>query len=281
MDDAKNKQKKTILIAVVALLLLIVIGVAVYFLFFREKKPTIITVNNATTYPSFSDNVTSYVIYTTEDSLSFTCSGEGKIVGCDASVPLNAGGQSRAITIKDTTYNFAIMKLAKSDSTIKIKSVRGNPTAWTNSATLTVNVENSGEVKILEYSFDGGKSWHDSNTATITKNGVYKVQVRDYFGFLSNVESVTVTRVDAEPPIVDISKEINETDNPEDQRAVLTAVATDSISGVVGYEWNTGDTTPEIVVKEAGDYTVKATDRAGNVAKKTLRVSFGAEETIP
>ena len=256
----KKKLNKVLLLAIIFIVLGLA-GFAVFWFFLRETPAPLITLENGKMYPAFSTETSSYTVYTQESSLSFSCSGEGQITGCDAPVALSVGSATHQITIGDHSYSFAITRLDASATTLKIKSVRGVPTAWVQSADLTVAVENSGSVKELEYSFDGGKSWRTSSTATITENGTYKILARDYFGFLSDTKTVKVEKVDSTPPVIDISKEQTDASGSTPAQATLTAVATDELSGIKSLEWNTGATTESITVHTGGTYTITVTDR--------------------
>ena len=268
----EKKSHKKLLIAIISLIFLGLAGFAAYWFLLRTPAAPLITLENGKMYPAFSANTTSYTIYTKESSLSFSCSGEGTITGCDAPVALVVGSATHQITIGEHVYSFAITRLDSSDTTLKIKSVRGVPTTWVSSADLTVSVENSGSVKEIEYSFDGGRTWRSSNVLTFTENGTYKIVARDYFGLLSNTKTVKLDKLDSAAPIVSISKE-----QTKDQ-AILTAVATDELSGIKSYKWNTGATTESIIVKTNGTYYVTVTDKVGNAAKKSVTISFEEPE---
>ena len=271
MENQKDN-KKTILIIVIVLLLLIGIGVGAYFFLNRKTETPFISIVNGTSYPTFDENTSRYVVYTSESSLTFSCSGN-KIVGCSEPIPVSTEKSNYSIIIDDKTYTFSITKVAPNSTTLKIKSVRGNPTVWTNNADLTVTVENSGEVKLLEYTFDGGETWGTSNIFHLNKNGKYKIQVRDYFGFLSDVETVDVTKVDTTPPTLEATREIT-----GESEAILTAIAVDTLSGIDSYSWSTGATSPSITINAPGTYTVTVKDKAGNESRRSLIVSFRTEE---
>ena len=270
----EKKSRKKLLIAIIALLLLGGGGFAAWWFLLRQPASPSIALTNGKMYPEFAVETTSYTIYTSANSLSFSCTGDGAITGCDSPVAVATGDSTHQIAIGEHHYSFSITRLDPSDTTLKIKSVRGNPTAWTTSAELTVAVENSGSVKELEYSFDGGKTWRGSNIGTITKNGTYSIIARDYFGFLSDTKTVKVTKVDSEKPIVNITKEQTNSAKTEENQAVLTAVITEEISGVKSIKWNTGAATESITVHTGGTYTVTVTDKAGNITKKSTTVTF-------
>lgn len=272
--QVEKKSRKKLLIFIIILLLLGAGGFAAYWFLIRKPIAPSISLTNGKMYPTFSAETTSYTIYTSESSLSFSCTGEGTITGCDSPVATATGESTHHIAIGNHSYTFSITRLDPSDTTLKIKSVRGNPTTWVTQAELTVAVENSGPVKELEYSFDGGKTWRDSNIGLIAKNGTYKIVARDYFGFLSDTKDVKVTKVDSEKPIVNIAKEQTASTNTAENQAILTAVITEELSGIKGIKWNTDATTESITVHTGGTYTVTVTDKAGNVTKKSITVTF-------
>ena len=258
---------------------MLIIGIfSVYFFVFRDRTSANITINNASSYPAFDEKTTEYRIYTSENSLTFSCSGSGKIEGCDGVLPLTSEYTEYSIEISGKTYNYKISKLPKNSSTISIEDIRGVPNAWVGSATLVVDIQNNSDVKYAEFSFNGGKTWQKSNTAEVTKNGIYKIQARDYFGFLSEIKSVKITQIDSETPSLEISKE-----NVSSREAILSAIAIDSGSGIKSYLWNTGATSSSITVKSSGTYSVVVKDEAGNEAKKSLKINFedNSSEQVP
>jgi PKD repeat protein len=96
------------------------------------------------------------------------------------------------------------------------------------------------------------EDWH---CITVTDPGTYNVTVTDENGCEGN-DSATVT--ETEPPTVTVD-DVGFCDGGSD---VLIA----SVSGGAGgnsYLWNTGNTTPQITVTEAGEYNVTVTDSLG------------------
>ncbi|MBQ3294029.1 hypothetical protein IJG96_02770, partial [Candidatus Saccharibacteria bacterium] len=247
--QVEKKKSKKLLFLLIAVVLLGGIGFAVYWFVFRADPPAISLVNGRM-YPEFSASTSSYTIYTTESSLTFNCSG-GSMAnppsGCDTPVSVSSGESTYNISIAGKTYTFVITRLAEKESTLKIASVTGVPTSWASEATLVVNVKNTGSVKELEYSFDGGKTWQQKSTRVILENGSYRVQARDYFGFLSDIKTVKVEKIDSVAPAVEISKE-----TVSDQEVILTVVATDEASGIKSIKWNTGATDKSITVRKSG-----------------------------
>ena len=270
----KKRNLKLFFIGLLATILVGVSGFLIYWFLIRTPEETSISLNSGKFYPAFSESVNNYKIYTSDSSLTFTCTGDGAIAGCDTPVQVSASVSNYTITIGENSYTFEIHRVKSNETTLTIKNVKNNPTSWVSSADLTVVVENLTSVPELEYSFDNGKTWQTKNSKTITKNGVYKIQVRDYFGFVSKTETVNVNKVDSVGPTVDIS-----TEELDDETTVLTAVAADELSGIDAYSWNTGATSESITVNVAGTYTVSVTDKAKNVTKKSVIVRSG--ETAP
>ncbi len=266
----RTSNKLSIILASVIMLS----GIALTAIFYRPHKNSqaSISVVNGVSYPTFDRNTSSYKIYTQENYLSFDCSGAGEIEGCEAPIVLSSNNTTHQVTIGKKTYSYEITKVPKNSSTISISNIKGIPTTWAKMANLTVLVDNKTDVKYLEYTFDGGKNWQTSNTANITQNGIYKVQARDYFGFLSEQKTIKITEIDSDAPTTEISRE-----NTNDSEAILSAIAADSISGIKSYLWNTGATTPVITTHKSGTYSVTVTDKAGNETKKSIKISLNSE----
>lgn len=80
-----------------------------------------------------------------------------------------------------------------------IKEIVPDITEWTNKdVTLTIIPEDNDEK--LQYSFDDGKTWQDSDKKTFTSNQTVTARVKDSSGNVSESKSYTITNIDKIPP---------------------------------------------------------------------------------
>lgn len=94
-----------------------------------------------------------------------------------------------AITIKDVDNEGPVIDSIEPSSTEKVAKL---------TLTVTAHDDVSG-IANLGYSFDAGKTWAVSSTATITENGTYKIMVKDNAGNTSEKE-IEISNVD---PLMD------------------------------------------------------------------------------
>lgn len=89
-------------------------------------------------------------------------------------------------------------------------SVLGNPVNWVNTdATLEVVPSDDVPVDFFEYSFDGGENWSTSNKMTYPENtDNINILIRDYDGFVSNVYTTAVTKIDKVNPTIYVDPSI-------------------------------------------------------------------------
>ena len=80
-----------------------------------------------------------------------------------------------------------------------IKEIVPDITVWTNkNVTLTIIPEDNDEK--LQYSFDDGRTWQDSDKKTFTSNQTVTARVKDSSGNVSESKSYTITNIDKIPP---------------------------------------------------------------------------------
>lgn len=173
------------------------------------------------------------------------------------------------------TYEFEITVMSPSGF-----DVIGNPTSWTNKdVTLTVIPMESAD--IVEYSFDGGKTWSNTPTMTFTENTNVNVATKDKVGNISNAV-VPITKIDKVAPVItpiDGIRDSNLEANPltatidEPSYGNDLATVTDDLSGINQYDieiYKDGNNPLKIestnYFTKVGWYKVylKATDNAGN-----------------
>ena len=158
----------------------------------------------------------------------------------------NAGNQ--AIT-RSNVFNL--------DNTAPTCSISGNPTDWTQSATLTATGSDS-HSGLSSVVFTGTTS----ASKTVTSNGSVSATVTDKAGN-TNTCSANVTKIDTEKPTCTITGlPTSWTTN-----ATLTVNGTDNESGISGYSWDGTNysTTKTKSITANGTYTAYVKDKAGNI----------------
>lgn len=138
---------------------------------------------------------------------------------------------------------------------------------WTNQP-ITLTVDNQ-KVKLISYSFDGGKTWQQENAIQISNNGIYKVMVKNEKGKVSPKAAVSINNIDVEPPVIQFTDPLYVQKGGNYNYKTGISV-TDSGSGVKEY---TSDLI-NIDTANDGEYIVTYTayDHVGNIAQKTRRV---------
>jgi len=82
-----------------------------------------------------------------------------------------------------------------------INGVSGNEDKWATSKRITVNaVDNESGLADKAYSFDGGKTWQKSSSKTFTTMGTVNIVVKDKVDNISEVYTVTITKLDSTIP---------------------------------------------------------------------------------
>ena len=190
--------------------------------------------------------------------------------------------QTVYVRAKDEAGNISLVETVKITNVDQIKptvSVTGNPTAWTNkdvTLTITASDAESG-LHSTPYSFDGGKTWSDTDTKVFTKNQVVNIQVRDKVGNIYET-SVTISKIDKTLPTVNV------TGNPADwtkNDVTLTITASDSESGLNtaqgAYSFDGGttwsNTTSKVYTKNTNGIIIKVRDVAGNITTNTINIT--------
>ena len=196
------------------------------------------------------------------------------------------GSKSQEITVTTSgTYSvktisdFGCQTAFSTPTTIVSKPVPAKPTITANSATtfcadssVTLQSSNSGATTFL---------WSNGSTnrnIKISTSGDFTVKA---------VSDKGCTSVDSDPlkitvnplPTTPIIGSNGSTTFCADTSVILTS----SIQGVVGYRWNTGATSASITVKNAGDYSVKTTDKNGcvSLSSATTKVKVNPLPSAP
>ena len=239
-------------------------------------------------------NPTAWTKNSAKLTVSATSNGGSEVIGYsftnDASKtdwqPSNqkefTSNQTVYVRAKDEAGNISLAEKVKIINVDQIKptvKITGNPTSWTNkdvTLTITASDAESG-LHSMPYSFDGGKTWSDTDTKVFTKNQVVNIQVRDKVGNIYET-SVTISKIDKILPTVDI------TGNPADwtkNDVTLTITASDAESGLNtaqgAYSFDGGttwsNTTSKVYTKNTNGIIIKVRDVAGNITTNTLNIT--------
>ena len=115
-------------------------------------------------------------------------------------------GTKKELEVKENTTIYAdiILKgettsssvsITKIDNTAPvITSVTPNTTSWARQVTIQV-VASDTPSGIAGYSFNDGTTWTNASTYTTTKNGTYKIKVKDYANNITS-KSITIKNID-------------------------------------------------------------------------------------
>ena len=239
-------------------------------------------------------NPTAWTKNSAKLTVSATSNGGSEVIGYsftnDASKtdwqPSNqrefTSNQTVYVRAKDEAGNISLVETVKITNVDQIKPtvrVTGNPTAWTNkdvTLKITASDAESG-LHSTPYSFDGGKTWSDTDTKVFTKNQVVNIQVRDKVGNIYET-SVTISKIDKTLPTVNV------TGNPADwtkNDVTLTITASDSESGLNtaqgAYSFDGGttwsNTTSKVYTKNTNGIIIKVRDVAGNITTNTINIT--------
>lgn len=172
---------------------------------------------------------------------------------------------------------YTVTKEWKLDNKGPLFTVSGNPTSPTNKdVTLTiVGLDaGSGLLGIDAFSFDGGRTWADSEKATFKQNQTVYIAVRDVLGNITR-ETVVIKSIDKVPPVARV------TGNPfywQTTAATLNVIASDNVAlDAQPYSWDDGKTWTAQATKqvsENGSYSVLVRDAAGNTTKVDVAVAY-------
>lgn len=151
---------------------------------------------------------------------------------------------------------------------IKIPIVSLSTEEWT-SENVTLTVENDSS-QIQSYSFDGGNSFQESPTFTVSDNQEVVVQVMDRKGKLSNKNIIYVSNIDREAPTM-IFESVTYVQMGSSFSVRNGVQITDKDSGLSG---NYTVTPSTVDTSAEGEYylTYSAFDKAGNFIEKNRTI---------
>ena len=213
---------------------------------------------------------------------------------------INNDGNNAYIFTENGEYTFKYLDInneekeviagtKKIDKTIPvIKSVEGNATEWTkNKVTLKVNAEdNLSGFGYTSYSFDGGKTWQQSNEKTYTENtNNIVIKVRDKAGNEVEYEAISITKIDKTAPKIK-GVEGNLTQWTKDN-VTLKVNAEDNLSGLAekAYSFDGGKTWQSSNVNTYTENTeeivIKVKDNLGNISEYNPLSITNIDKTEP
>ncbi len=174
--------------------------------------------------------------------------------------------QSTKVNVTDNLSGLSEIKYQWTNSnTAPTCSISGNPTDWTQSATLTATGSDS-HSGVSSVVFTGTTS----ASKTVTSNGSVSATVTDKAGN-TNTCSANVTKIDTEKPTCTI------TGLPTSwtTSAILTVSGTDSRSGVASYSWDgtTYGSTQTKTITANGTYTAYVKDKVGRIKNCSATIS--------
>ncbi|MCQ2379141.1 MAG: hypothetical protein MJ016_08075, partial [Victivallaceae bacterium] len=166
------------------------------------------------------------------------------------------------------------VSVTKVDSVAPTISTSGNPKEWTKSAKISAKFSDAlSGIKTKQYSLDN-KTWKTySSSITVKQNCTVYFKATDKAGN-KTTKSVSVTKVDSVAPTISISG------NPKEwtTSAKISAKMTDDLSGIKTKQYSLDNKTwktysSSITVKKNCTVYFKATDKAGNVKKTSVKVT--------
>ncbi len=167
----------------------------------------------------------------------------------------------------------------------EISEVKQDKDGWTNgSITLTFICKDSQSgTKASAYSYDGQKTWVETNTYTVTENKTIEFAVRDAVGNVTT-KTVVIEHIDLKAPVVSLKVENDAVISDTNSSVKLVATASDELSGLADapYSWDDGKTwvsTNTLEVYSKGTYSVMVRDKAGNNTTASVEVKSTIEET--
>ena len=275
-NDIKNKKHKKINYLVVFGILLFILITIVIVIFVIKEEVSILTDKieiSATGFEFDSPFDQSKLVYNLNidtKKVQIKCTKKERVEGCNKLVDMSDKTSYDHI-IKYTTllgdvYTYTIhITRGEQKGPIKIDSLLVDNTDYTSGKNKVVVNAESENKKNLQYSFDGGNTWQESNEYEVEENTELDIVVKDEDNNITENKTVEVENIDKEKPTVTLSIKSKTTN-----KIVLYADARDETSGVSGYSWNNSEYTNNSTyeVTKAGTYTVKVKDEAGNVSEE-------------
>ena len=115
------------------------------------------------------------------------------------------------------------------EEVITISNVSGNTSSWTSNVTLKVNASTNKSNSKLVYSFDGGKTYQESNTKNFTSNQEVKIYVKNSITGKTASVVEKITHIDTTAPNCSSIEGASTTWTKDDRN--ITVICSDNGSG--------------------------------------------------
>ena len=185
----------------IGILIIIVIVVGLGFLIlsltgkkdnFKTEKNTVLTGIKVLGYKldnDFNVDTKKYTVEVSEDKVYVLCNSDIRLAGCNESIYLADEEYTHEIIVDDGEKFVITLKKKVDNENFRILSIDGVPLE-ANGKEATIVVKAIGEG--LNYSFDGGVTWQESNQTTVTEDTELQVVIKDINGNLSEVRTIPV-----------------------------------------------------------------------------------------
>lgn len=178
------------------------------------------------------------------------------------------------VYVKDRAGNIAnqSIEIGNIDTTVPKVILEADMTALTaGDVIVRIKAEDTSGLAMKPYSTDR-ETWWETNTLTITMNGIYTVFVKDAVGNVANA-SIEIHNIDKTAPYILLETDVKE---PTTGKVIISVDANDT-SGLAtepyswdGITWSNQNTQ---AVTMNGTYVVYVRDSLGNVASENITVS--------
>lgn len=165
-----------------------------------------------------------------------------------------------------------------------LKNVDRSESDWTNQdvlLTLTaIDLQPSGSEGCgpaqAPYSYDGGATYVDTNSLTVSGNGIYEIQLKDMLGNIGYGQ-IEVNNIDKSAPVISDITQLN--DGWQSQTVNMTVSAQDAEGGsglhampysIDGINWQAE---PEFALNENGKYEMHVRDAVGNETNREFDIN--------
>ncbi len=178
------------------------------------------------------------------------------------------------VYVKDRAGNIAnqSIEIGNIDTTLPDVTLEADVTELTaGDVIVQIKANDSSGLAMKPYSTDGEK-WSETNTLTVTDNGIYTVYVKDRAGNVAN-ESIEIGNIDKILPDVTLKADVT---GMTAGNVIVQIIATDN-SGLAPMPYSTDRETwrgmNTLTVTSNGIYSVYVKDAAGNVAYASIEIN--------
>lgn len=280
--DGENKRPKLIIIVVGIVILLIIIAIFFFACSSVSNKSNNnflnnISVENGELNPKFDKNINDYSVIIDSDFTMVSCSSESSKAttsGCNKRIYITDECVEHIISVtsEDKQLRKYKLNICKQDKNAPIiKDVKLSPTGYSNNkVTITVEVESVNELSDNAYSFDGGLTWQNSNSISVSENKTVEIKVKDIKNNESAIMTKEVTTIDKTIPKVTVKGSVGSNVSTYSNVTLTAIVSPDSTPSGYKYEWYknnnkiNGASSSTYLATSSGTYKVKVITGAGN-----------------